>query len=797
MRGRAGALAAVVAATVSAGVPVAAPASTVTAPGKLSHGCEERLLPADAPGAARTSWTAPARGYLTAELHGGKAPDWDLALFRASDGAAIAASTSFTSDEAVAAWVRPDEEFILQACRRAGPEASVPLAIDLWRGAPKRADGERFAIVSVALGDGDLARLERLGFDVTHAVEAGSAQVATYSDEERGRLRDEGFEFYPVIRDLAAADAADRLAEARAAADGIRSALPSGRDTYRLYSDYTTEMKALATANPSLVRSIEIGQTLEGRPIEGVEIAANVNSTDDGRPVFLNFGAHHAREWPSAEMPMEFALDLVARWNADDPRVRSLLDRVRVVIVPIVNVDGFLVSRNANGGIVTPIDDDGNLTIGQAFTDSGAYKRKNCRATLGDGATPCANRTGSGVDLNRNFGAYWGGPGSSTDPTSQSFRGPGPYSEPESAAVHDFTSKLHPTVFISNHTYTDGRWLRQPGFDAPFLAQVPVPGYTTADCGAVAADGGAITPDEAAMDDLGDDMAAASEPDWVSELGYETLCDITGATEDWNYFSQGTYGYTPELKGTNFHANYAQMVAAEYGDPAVPGVGVREAYLIAAERAADPAHHGVIRGTAPAGATLKLHKDFPTPTCESASCAQGDGTPIQDALDTQLAAPADGSYEWHVNPSGRPRFPSETYTMRCEDSEGVGIRQVSVARGQSVTVIWGARCVPRDDSGEPLGKCAGKAATVLGTPGADALKGTGGGDVILAGKGDDTAKGRGGDDRVCGKGGADRLSGGAGKDRLRGGGAADKLKGGTGRDRCKGGRGKDRLSSCP
>ena len=57
---------------------------------------------------------------------------------------------------------------------------------------------------------------------------------------------------------------------------------------------------------------------------------------------------------------------------------------------------------------------------------------------------------------------------------------------------------------------------------------------------------GAITPDEPAMKALGDAMAAANEPDWISELGYETLCDITGATEDWNYFSQGTYGYTPE-----------------------------------------------------------------------------------------------------------------------------------------------------------------------------------------------------------------------------------------------------------
>ena len=49
------------------------------------------------------------------------------------------------------------------------------------------------------------------------------------------------------------------------------------------------------------------------------------------------------------------------------------------------------------------------------------------------------------------------------------------------------------------------------------------------------------------MKALGDAMAAATG--WTSELGYATLGDITGATEDWNYFAQGTYGYTPEARG--------------------------------------------------------------------------------------------------------------------------------------------------------------------------------------------------------------------------------------------------------
>ncbi|KOB73602.1 Molting carboxypeptidase A, partial [Operophtera brumata] len=40
-----------------------------------------------------------------------------------------------------------------------------------------------------------------------------------------------------------------------------------------------------------------------------------------------------------------------------------------------------------------------------------------------------------GVDLNRNFSIGWGGKGSSDNPTSPFYRGPGPFSEPESTAV--------------------------------------------------------------------------------------------------------------------------------------------------------------------------------------------------------------------------------------------------------------------------------------------------------------------------------------------------------------------------
>ena len=93
----------------------------------------------------------------------------------------------------------------------------------------------------------------------------------------------------------------------------------------------------------------------------------------------------------------------------------------------------------------------------------------------------------------------------------------------------------------------------------------------------------------------------------------------------------------------------------------------------------------------------------------------------------------------------------------------------------------------------PAPRCAGKRATIVGTPGRDRLRGTSRTDVIVALGGNDRVVARGGRDLVCGGTGRDRLSGGAGRDRLLGGPGRDVLLGGAGRDRLIGGAGKDRV----
>ena len=56
------------------------------------------------------------------------------------------------------------------------------------------------------------------------------------------------------------------------------------------------------------------------------------------------------------------------------------------------------------------------------------------------------------MDPNRNYGTFWGGPGSDTNPLTQTYRGPGPFSEPESRNIKALVSRNQVMTLITNHT---------------------------------------------------------------------------------------------------------------------------------------------------------------------------------------------------------------------------------------------------------------------------------------------------------------------------------------------------------
>jgi hypothetical protein len=198
---------------------------------------------------------------------------------------------------------------------------------------------------------------------------------------------------------------------------------------------------------------------------------------------------------------------------------------------------------------------------------------------------------------------------------------------------------------------------------------------------------------------LSNAMAAAAG--YVSMYSY-ALYDVTGATEDWNYFAQGAFGYTTEIAFDNFHPNYQDGVVDEYlgtldgprnaaNSKLKPSQGLRKAMLLAGAAAADPANHSVITGSAPAGRTLRLSKDFQITTSYVEGSADGAAILIPEHLESTLRVPASGRYEWHVNPSTRPlellAGRTEAWTLDCLGPGDAVLesRQVVGAIGLSAT----------------------------------------------------------------------------------------------------------------
>jgi Zinc carboxypeptidase len=618
---------------------------TLVAPAAARHDC---ATTGARRGVTRSRYVAPMSGFVTARL-GSARGDWDLVARDAASRRDLATSQSFGSNEVVQTWARAGQRIDFVACRRTGNDRSARLRIAFVDVAPPAVQ-PTVSLVRVRGADDKIQALENAGLDVTHERGMGFADVLVAGDAQRRLLAASGLDTTTRVTDMAAYARASDRADARRAALG-RSALPSGRQTYRDYSDVQTELKALVEKHPDTVRPVVIGKTFQGRDIEGVEIADNVKA-DDGRPVFFLMGLHHAREWPSEEAAMEYATMLAD--PSADARVAALRANERTVIVPVVNVDGFVSTRQ--DGAVDPNDNnpagqDPNVELGEAVAPPGgilAYRRKNCDGQFPDPNVPCELQWG--IDNNRNYGNLWGGPGSSQDPTSQSFHGPGPRSEPETQAVWNF-ARTHQVTFLMTLHNVAALVLRPPGLH----------------------DGGKA-PDEARMKQIGDAMGAATG--YTSQYSFE-LYDTAGTTEDDTYSATGGYGYTIEMgpKDGMFHMPYQQGVIDqwEHGDAPAGSGGLREALLIAGEAAANPADHAIISGGAPAGATLRLKRDFDTKTSkfcpmgvdpvvtvaalpDALACPGGwqDPQTLHDSLDSTTVVPASGTFSWHVNQSTRP-----------------------------------------------------------------------------------------------------------------------------------------------
>ncbi len=197
---------------------------------------------------------------------------------------------------------------------------------------------------------------------------------------------------------------------------------------FRTFSEIVAYLDTLTSAYPEITTSkFSIGTSIEGRDLWAVKISDNPD-IDENEPEILYISLIHARE-PAAGAAVLNLMDHFLSNYGIDPEITELVNTRELFFCPVQNPDGYVYNE-------------------QTDPDGGGVWRKN-RRDNGDDEY--------GVDLNRNYGYQWGydNMGSSPDSSSETFRGIGPFSEPETDYVKDFIVSRNFTIIHNFHTYSN------------------------------------------------------------------------------------------------------------------------------------------------------------------------------------------------------------------------------------------------------------------------------------------------------------------------------------------------------
>jgi hypothetical protein len=207
-------------------------------------------------------------------------------------------------------------------------------------------------------------------------------------------------------------------------------------DGFRDYASLLARLQSLAMQHDDIAAH-QVGQSTHGHGIWAYVVGSPGSADREGRskPAFFINATTHAREWQAPEV----ATGLVERMAADvddGGLVRYLLDNSRLVIIPVQNVDGFLQTQQYPSRVLVGADP----CWPDYWPRDGRMRRKNMRGTDFDLHTIADHL--AGVDLNRNHPPFHAtrvtnctGSGSSSNPNSLVWHGPGPHSEPEHRAL--------------------------------------------------------------------------------------------------------------------------------------------------------------------------------------------------------------------------------------------------------------------------------------------------------------------------------------------------------------------------
>ena len=206
-------------------------------------------------------------------------------------------------------------------------------------------------------------------------------------------------------------------------------------DGFRSYASLHAQHQALAMLHPEMQSHI-VGQTSNGRNIFAYTFGDTDNQTFESlsEPAFLINGTIHAREWQSPEVVTELIEQLMEQKN-DNGVVSYLLDNTNIIILPVLNIDGFLQTQRYPDSVTQTPGTTNASSANDKFAQprDGRMRRKNMPNVDEDLSTE--NDRLLGVDLNRNGTHFFGVQQGNNDPNNLIYGGANAFSEVETQSL--------------------------------------------------------------------------------------------------------------------------------------------------------------------------------------------------------------------------------------------------------------------------------------------------------------------------------------------------------------------------
>jgi hypothetical protein len=354
----------------------------------------------------------------------------------------------------------------------------------------------------------DFIVLSQIGIDLEHSgISKDNNLISFVNENELNKITSLGFSYtvliddwynyYNSIQKLSDDEKQNVITESKFNfnVDGFGFGSMGG---YYTFAEIVANLDSMYAQYPNIItQKYSIGTSQQSRTIWAVKISDNPNINENEIKVGYD-ALVHAREPQSMASMMYYMWYLLQNYGTD-PEVTYLVNNRELYFVPCFNPDGYEYNRTTN-------------------PSGGGMWRKN-RRNNGDGSY--------GVDLNRNFGFAWGydNSGSSPTPSSETYRGPSAFSEPECQAVRDLALLKNYKTHFNLHSY-------QNAFLYPW-------GYIDQQ-----------TPDSLTYREYASDMASYNGFTYGTSgeiLGYQS----NGSVRDWMYGEQTlkdkTFGYTVEI----------------------------------------------------------------------------------------------------------------------------------------------------------------------------------------------------------------------------------------------------------